>query len=151
MGAATILVGFFLYQVFQDSPDARFPSGRFPAYCLCYLLVLIGTGFVYSGAVQNRRMGGTDSSMGIIVAGGLSLWTAILGFLLFGPRNASTRIVIAGIGFKTNDTIGRLLMLPFVLIFGVFSLLAWWSVIQQIFCRKKPNPSPSLQTKTPRP
>ena len=130
-----IFFGFFLYHVFELSPDSSFPSGRISAYCICYILILVGVGYVYMFGVQMHWLSGNSLGTNIIIAVGLSLFSIIPFEYAFGKYHQSFGIVLGIFVLRLPDRLGRAFMMTVCIMFFAFTLMAWWGVLTQLLNR----------------
>jgi hypothetical protein len=138
IGIVTIFVGFFLYHHFECSPERAFPSGRTPAYALCYFMILVGIAYAYAGCIQLRWFSGSSLGLSFLTALGLSMLALIPISWVFGKHLGTIGIVLAVFVVRLPDPWGRLILFPLMAIFVCFAVLSWWGFFKQLL---RPNKS----------
>jgi len=137
VGLIAFFLGFYLLHLFGTEPDSQFPSGRFPACCFCYILIVVGMSLLYGYAIYRKWLAADQRFNTLLVAVCMSFFEAILLAGMVKSGDASVYITIGPLGFRTGDTAGRLVMLPVVIIFGIFALLPWSMVFRHSIQRRK--------------
>lgn len=136
LGPVALLAGIFVLHIFQQEPDARFPSGRFPAYCFCYILIIAGLAVCYGYAASRNWWHPDPLWNALLMALGMSVAAGIPAALIAGKGNASVLIRFGPLLYRTSDRGGRIAIFPVAAIFAAFALLAWVSFIRRLAARR---------------